>query len=77
MHLSPDVILNARVYDISSHSGWRVSRFFADNFPTLISHIRKVALPLQDESDSLVWQSSDTGDLVLKDTYSLFTQQAP
>jgi hypothetical protein len=66
--------LSSKVSDYIVNRGWSIPTFLSQLFPTLISIVNQVIIPLEPCSDSLLWKHTNNGDLNLKEAYLFKTQ---
>lgn len=59
----------ASVNNFIRDKAWHFPASFSHDFPGLLTEIRKVIIPKDDDPDALVWKHSDSGLLSLKEAY--------
>lgn len=68
-------LLQSRVSDFIHNFQWRIPWKLQILFPNLKNLLEQVTIPIVQKSDKLVWTSSTSGDLTLKEAYMFKCQQ--
>ena len=61
--------LTATVSDYIQNSFWHISQSVSDSYPTLYNLVMQITLPKFPKEDKLIWESSSTGNLSLKEAF--------
>jgi ribonuclease HI len=67
--------LSSKVSDFIFNGEWFIPAQLLQAFPTLLSIVSQVTIPVVPSNDKLMWQHTDDGDLKLKDAYLFKSQQ--
>jgi hypothetical protein len=68
-------LLSSKVSDFIFNGEWSIPDQLLQAFPTLLSIVSQITIPVVPSKDKLMWQHTDDGDLKLKDAYLFKSQQ--
>ncbi|GAU29492.1 hypothetical protein TSUD_65280 [Trifolium subterraneum] len=74
-HVQPN--LHSTVSDYIANQQLHIPWQLQQSFPSLISHVTKVTIPIEEKQDQLIWKHSKSGVLSLKDAYHFTSPARP
>ncbi|GAU19900.1 hypothetical protein TSUD_95050 [Trifolium subterraneum] len=69
--------LHSKVSDYIANQQWHIPWQLQQSFPSLMSHVTKVTIPIEEKQDQLIWKHSKSGVLSLKDAYHFTSPARP
>ncbi|WJX71700.1 hypothetical protein P8452_55669 [Trifolium repens] len=70
-------LLSSRVSDFVRNGTWCIPEALANIFPTLVTLVNEIPLPLEQDQDELLWKLTDDGRLTLKEAYKFKSHAWP
>jgi ribonuclease HI len=70
-------LLSSRVSDFVRNGTWCIPEALANIFPTLVTLVNEIPLPLEPDQDELLWKLTDDGRLTLKEAYKFKSHAWP
>lgn len=70
-----NIDINTTVLEFITDSQWNFNQDFINNFPQLPHIIQQVTIVAQDKQDELVWKTTTSGSLSLKEAYQFKAHQ--
>jgi hypothetical protein len=65
--------LHSTVSDFIVDQHWHIPWQLQQLFPSLMSHVNKISIPVVQKNDLLLWKHTNNGDLSLKDAYQFIS----
>lgn len=70
-------MLQATVKNFIQNGNWYVPQWLLDRNPSLSQELNQITIPHAHKNDEMMWSSSDSGYLSLKEAYSMLQTHSP